>query len=108
MGSHAQLDCGTLLLPQFQDVAPGELRTTIGISGVLLLGDMPTIEARPIVEIGRGLGLNVVAENASIVSYVPRDLATGQAWQIEDPAEAQATAEAMIAAGVPVQECHVD
>jgi hypothetical protein len=46
----------------------------------------------------------VVAESASFVSYLPYDRTTGCAWLIEDDAEATAIAQAMLAAGVPVQD----
>jgi hypothetical protein len=57
-----------------------------------------------LVEAARGAGLGVLAENVSFISYLPYDRTTGCALLIEDDAEARSVAEAMIAAGVPVQE----
>ncbi len=91
-------------LPQFRDTPPAALRASIGRAGFLPLGEMPTREARRLVEDARAAGLEVVAENASFISYLPYDRTTRCAWLIEDEAEARSVAEAMIAAGVPIQE----
>jgi hypothetical protein len=48
--------------------------------------------------------LEVVAESASFVSYLPYDRTTGRAWLIEDNAKATAIAQAMLREGVPVQD----
>jgi hypothetical protein len=91
-------------LPQFRDVAPATLRSQIGDSRQLSLGGMPTQEARSVIESAQAQGLEVVAESASFVSYLPYDRTTGCAWLIEDDAEAAAVAQAMLLEGVPVQD----
>ena len=73
-------------------------------AGELPLGEFPTREAREIIEAAQAQGLQVRVESDSFVSYLPFDLTTGCAWLIEDEAEAQAVAEAMMAEGVPVQD----
>jgi hypothetical protein len=90
-------------LPRFRDTPPAELRAAIASTGSLPLGEMPTPDARRLVEVAREAGLSVLAENVSVFSYLPYDRTTGCAWLIENDAEARAVAEAMIAAGVPVQ-----
>jgi hypothetical protein len=65
---------------------------------------MPTREALRIVKAVRVVGLVVVPESASFVSYLPYDRSTGCAWLIEDSLEARSIAEAMIAEGVPVED----
>jgi hypothetical protein len=90
-------------LPQFRHMAPATVRAQIGNSGVLTLGVLPTPEARRLIETAQGEGLEIVAESASFVSFLPYDRTTGCAWLIEDDAEAAAVAQAMLAAGVPVQ-----
>jgi hypothetical protein len=65
---------------------------------------MPTPEARSVIEAVQAQGLEVVAESASFVSYLPYDRTTGCAWLIEDDAEAAAVAPAMLQEGVPVQD----
>ena len=91
-------------LPQFRDVAPATLRSQIGDSRQHSLGEMPTPEARSVIEAAQAQGLEVVAESASFVSYLPYDRTTGCAWLIEDAAEAAAVAQAMLQEGVPVQD----
>jgi hypothetical protein len=90
-------------LPQLQDKPPTELRAAIASKGSLALTEMPTREALPLIEAARAAGLNVLVENVSFISYLPYDRTTGCAWLIEDDAEARSVAEAMLAAGVPVQ-----
>jgi hypothetical protein len=91
-------------LPQFRDVAPASVRETIGDSQELSLGELPTPEARRLIQAAQANGLEVVAQSASFVSYLPFDRTTGCAWLIEDDAEAAAVAQEMLAAGVPVQD----
>jgi hypothetical protein len=91
-------------LPHCRDLPPAELRDAIRASGALALGEMPTPEARSVIERATAQGLDVVAERCSFVSYLPYDRTTGCAWLIEDDAEARAVAEAMIAEGVPIQD----
>jgi hypothetical protein len=91
-------------LPQFRDVAPATLRSRIGDSRQLSLGEMPTPEARSVIEAVQAQGLEVVAESESFVSYLPYDRTTGCAWLIEDDAEAAAVAQAMLQEGVPIQD----
>lgn len=50
----------------------------------------------------------MVTKYATYIDYVPHNLTTGKAWDIREDAEARATAEAMIASGIPVQEIMVD
>jgi hypothetical protein len=89
-------------LLQFRHTAPAAVRGMIGHSGVLALGVLATPEARRLIERAQGEGLEVVAENASFVSYLPYDGTTGCAWLIEDDAEAAAIVQAMPAL-VPLQ-----
>jgi hypothetical protein len=91
-------------LPQFREVAPAALRGQIGESRDLSLGVMPTPEARSVIEAAQAQGLEVVAESASFVSYLPYDRTTGCVWLIEDGGEAAAVAQAMLQEGVPVQD----
>src|SRR5262249_10144526 len=91
-------------LPQFRDVAPATLRSQIGDARQLSLGEMPTPEARRVIEAVQAQGLAVVAESASFVSYLPYDRTSGCAWLIEDDAEAAAVAQAMLREGVPIQD----
>ena len=53
---------------------------------------MPTPEARRLIEAAQAEGLQVVAEAASFVSYLPYERTTGCAWLIEDDAESAAVA----------------
>jgi hypothetical protein len=64
---------------------------------------VPTREAKRLIKVARAAGLSVLAENLSFISYLPYDRTTGCAWLIDNDAEARSVAEAMIAAGVPVQ-----
>jgi hypothetical protein len=91
-------------LPQYRNTPPAELRALIGRAGSLPLGEMATREARRLAEAAKATGLDVVAEDASFISYLPYDRTTRCGWLIEDEAEARSVAEAMIAAGVPIQE----
>jgi hypothetical protein len=91
-------------LPRVRDVAPAALRSQIRDCRELSLGEMPTPEARRIIEAAQAQGLDVVAESASFVSYLPYDRTTGCAWLIEDDTEAAAVAQAMLQEGVPVQD----
>jgi hypothetical protein len=91
-------------LPRFRDTAPSAVRAALTPAGVLPLGEMPTREARRLIEVAQAQGLDVVAEGASFASYLPYDRTSGCVWLIEDNSEAAAVAEAMLAAGVPVQE----
>jgi hypothetical protein len=91
-------------LPQFRNTPPAELRALIGSTASLPLGEMPTREALRMVEATKAAGLEVVAVNASFISYLPYDRTTDCALLIEDEAEARSVAAAMIAAGVPVQQ----
>jgi len=100
----AELLAARRCLPQFRDTPPAELRASIGIAGSLSLGEMPTREARRLAEAAEAAGLDVVMDNASFISYLPYDRTAGCAWLIEDDAKARSIAEAMIAAGVPLQE----
>ena len=56
------------------------------------------------IEAAQAQGLEVIAESASFVSYLPYDRTTGRAWVIEDDDEAAAVAQAMLQEGVPVQD----
>ncbi len=91
-------------VPQFREVGPAALRNQIGDSRQLSLGQMPTPEARRVIEAAQAQGLEVIAESASFVSYLPYDRTTGCAWLIEDATEAAAVAQAMLQEGVPVQD----
>lgn len=91
-------------LPQFRNMKPAALREAIGDSGKLPLGAMPTPDARKIIEAAQINGLEVVAESASYISYLPQDRTTGTVLLIEDALEAEAVAQSMLAAGVPIQE----
>src|SRR5260370_14159124 len=88
-------------LPQFRDKPPAVIRALVPDSGVLALGVLPTPEARRLIEAAKGEGLDVVAESASFVSYLPYDRTTRCAWLIEDEAEAAAITQSMLAACVP-------
>lgn len=90
-------------LPQYRHMAPAELRAVTADSDALPLGVMPTPEARQLIAAAEAQGLQVLAEGASYVSYLPINRTTGCAWRIEDDAESVAVVEAMLAAGVPVQ-----
>jgi hypothetical protein len=91
-------------LPQFRDVRPAMLRSRVGDCRQLSLGEMPTRAARSVIETAQAQGLEVVAESASFVSYLPFDRTTGCAWLIEDDAEAAAVVQGMLEEGVPVQD----
>jgi hypothetical protein len=91
-------------LPQYRDMAPAAARTSIGETGQLPLGVMPTPEARGVIEIIQKEGFIVDAECASYVSYMPLDKTTSCALLIENEAEAKAVVQSMLAAGVPVQQ----
>lgn len=90
-------------LPQFRDTSPVELRASIGNTGLLDLGEMPTRQALQLIETMRKAGLRLISENVSFISYLPYDRTTGCAWLIENDAEARSVTEDMLAAGVPVQ-----
>ena len=91
-------------LPQFRDLSPAAVRAQVGQSGELPLGVLPSPEGRRLIEAVQGQGLRVVAEGASSVGYLPLDRTTGCAWLIENELEARAVVQAMLAAGVPVQD----
>lgn len=101
--SIAELAAIRRCLPEFRDKAPAAVRAAIGDSGQLSLDTMPSPEARRIIDAAKRQGLQVSAECASFVSFVPFDRTTGCAWLIEDDAEAAAVEQAMLAAGVPVR-----
>jgi hypothetical protein len=105
--SVAELAAVRRCLPQFRHIAPASLRTATD-GGVLPLGILPSSQAHFLIEAARGQGLEVLADNASFASYLPVDRTAGSAWLIEDHAEATAVAQAMRAAGVPVQEVHAE
>ena len=75
----------------------------IGETEVLPLGVLTSPEAHELIQTAEASGLRVIAEGASLVSFLPFDRTTGCAWLIEDEAEAAAVAHAMMAAGVPVR-----
>ena len=91
-------------VPQFRDMAPMSVRKTIGDSQELQLGELPTREARRLIEAAQAEGLEVIAESASFVSYLPFDRTTGCAWLIEDDADAAGVVQEMLAAGVLVED----
>jgi hypothetical protein len=91
-------------LPEYRDVPPADLKAMIGDTGSLPLDILPTPDARRLIDAARGQGLEVVAESASFVSYIPFDRTTGCAWLIEADAEREAVARSMLEAGIPVQE----
>jgi hypothetical protein len=91
-------------VPRFRDMAPSSVRESIGDSAELSLGEMPGPEARRWITAIEAEGLQVVAESASFISYLPVNRTTGSAWLIENDDEAAAIAQAMLAAGVPVQD----
>ena len=93
-------------LPEFRHVAPARLRARLSETGALELGNMPTREARPLIESALGEGLDVAVECEPRVGYVPFDRTTGCAWLIEDDGEGLAVAQDMIASGIPVQEVY--
>ena len=102
--SVAELAALRRCLPQLRDTAPAAVRAMIGNSGILALGVLPTPEARQLIDRAQSEGLEVIGESASFVNYLPYDRTNGCAWLIEDDAEAAAVAQAMLAAGVPIQE----
>ena len=89
--------------PQFRDLPPAKLRSSIGNSEALSLSEMEGREARRQCHDLRAAGLEVDHENASCVVHHFHDRTTGVVWVNEDPAEAVAIAETMLAAGVPLQ-----
>jgi len=101
--SVAQLVALRRCLPQCRDAAPAALRAKIANSGTYSLGVLPSPEARQLIESLQKQGLEVVAESASFVSYLPIDCTTGCAWLIEDEADAVAVAHAMLEAGIRVE-----
>jgi hypothetical protein len=102
--SVAELAALRRCLPQFRDKSPAALRARIGNSGMLALGELPTPEARRLIEKAQNERMEVTAESASFVSYLPYDRTTGCVWLIEDGAEAAAVAQAMLAMGIEVQD----
>jgi hypothetical protein len=90
-------------LPQFRDTPPAKLQDAIGSTGLIDLGAMPTPDAKRLIKVTQAAGLDVQSENVSFIRFLPFDRTTGCAWLIENDAEARFVAEAMIAAGVPVQ-----
>lgn len=90
-------------LPQYRYMTPAAVREEIGRSQELSLGELPSREARRLIETLQKVGLDVVVQSASYVSYVPFNRTTGYAWLIEDDAEAATVVEEMLAAGVPVE-----
>jgi len=91
-------------LPQFRNVAPATLRSQLSDSPYLSLGEMPAREARNVIEAAQAQGLEVIQKSASFIRYLPYDRTTGCAWLIEDDAEAEAVAQAMLREGMPVQD----
>jgi hypothetical protein len=100
--SVAELAALRRCLPQYRHTPPAKVRAMVPASGVLNLGVMPTRQARELIGVAQAEGLEVVAESASFVSYLPYDRTTGCAWLIEDDVEALAVARAMQAAGISV------
>ena len=84
------------------------MREEFGSSPELSLGEIPTFEARPLIESLKAQGFEVAAQSRSFVSYLPIDQTTGCAWLIEEDAEVARVVEEMLAAGVSVQDVMVD
>jgi hypothetical protein len=89
-------------LPQYRDMSPTAARASIGESGQLTLGVLPTPEARQIIGKIQGVGLTVNVEGASDISYFPHDKTTGCGLVIEDEGEARAVVQSVLDAGAPV------
>ena len=102
--SLAELAAVRRSLPQFRDSAPATLKEKIGDSGMLPLGAMPTVEARRLIEAVQSAGLQVVAESESFVGYLPQDRTAGSVLLIEDAAKSAEIMQAMMAAGIPVED----
>jgi hypothetical protein len=102
--SIADLAAARRCCAQFRNMAAEAVRAAVGDAQVLDLGTMPSAEARRLIQSIQGEGLEVVAEYASFVGYLPYDRTTGCAWLIEDEAEASAVAQDMLASGIPVQD----
>lgn len=93
-------------LPQFRNTPPAELRASIH-DGCLPLGELPTREARVVIERAEAAGLLVHAECASFISYLPFDRTTGCALLIENEIEAREVAKEMMAVGFPVKDIEI-
>jgi hypothetical protein len=102
--SVAELAAVRRCLPQFRNTSPASLRTAISDSGTLPLGLMPSQEARTLVASAESNHLQVFAEDASFVSYLPFNRKAGYVWLIENTEEAAAVSQDMIASGVPVRD----
>jgi hypothetical protein len=89
---------------QFRDVPPSQIRDAVGGCGKMDIGEMPTHEARGLVERASAEGLIVDSRNVSTISQLPVDRTTGRVWLIEDERDALAVIDSMIAAGIPVRD----
>jgi hypothetical protein len=90
--------------PQFRDTPPAQLKALVSEAGKLCLGELPGRDARRLAELAERAGLHPLIENASYISYLPFDRATGCVLLVEDEAEAKLVADEMIAAVFPVAE----
>jgi len=83
-------------------MSPANVMAAIGGSGLLELGSLPSMQARPLIARMQSEGLEVAAEGASYFAYLPENRTTGCATIIDDDDEARAFVQAMLEAGVPV------
>ena len=92
------------VVSELREQPPAEILDAIGPTGVLCLDDRAASEADRIASELQRAGLRVRVEDASYDGYLPVDRASGDAWLIEDDAEAKRIGLEMLEAGFPVVE----
>ena len=89
---------------QFRTVPVSELRTTVTRPGSLEFTCMHAMEARPLIEAARALGLQVDVQRVPYVIISAYDRTAGCMLQCDDEQERKAIIASMLEAGVPISE----
>jgi hypothetical protein len=94
------------LVPRFKDRPISLLKTEVGESPELVVGEFPGMQARRLKDQAQERGLRLRTEDASFTSYLPAN--NEGALIIEDDEFATLVGEEMIRRGVPVVESEGD
>jgi len=87
---------------QFRTVPISELRTTVTRPGALEFTFMHSMEARPLIETARALGLQVDVQRVPYVIISAYDRTAGCLLHCDDEQERKAIIDSMLEAGVPI------
>ncbi len=89
---------------QFRTVPVSELRSAVTRPGALEFTFMHGMEARPLIDTARALGLQVTVECVPYVSISAYDRTAGCMLDCSDEQEHKAIIDSMLEAGVPISE----